>query len=275
MSTALRRGSFPFPNRSATPGEAKEQGRTHAAPRRLRRPWWIRQGLRVLLALLTAVVLVAAVITVLVLRAPSVADAPQLVADSLADHHAPSDDGVVPTKVGDALLATEDSRFYSDPALDPRGVIRAIIGVVSSNGEDGGATIEQQLAKMIYAPGTSIGAELKQVGVAFRLDQKFSKHQILAMYLDEAYFGDGAYGITEAAEHYFGRPAGQLTWGEASLLAGLVQAPSAYDPHGHLRAALARRRHVLDRLVATHQLSSAAAAAAARAPLDPVIPFTG
>jgi len=274
MSTAVRPGSFPIPNQSGTPEEATEQ-RAPGAPRRVRRPWWIRLGLHVLLAAIAFVVLVATVITVLVLRAPSVADAPQLVAENLANHHAPSDNGVVPKKVADALLATEDSRFYGDPALDPRGVVRAAIGVISENGQDGGATIEQQLAKMIYAPGTSIGAELEQVGVAFRLDQKFSKHQILAMYLDEAYFGDGAYGITEAAEHYFGRPPGQLTWGQASLLAGLVQAPSAYDPHGHLHAALARRRHVLDRLVATHQLSPTAAATAGRAPLDPVVAFTG
>lgn len=211
----------------------------------------------------------------LVIQAPSVANAPARVAAILASHHAPSDDGVVPRRVGQALLATEDSRYYSDPALDPLGVARAIIGVVTSNGNDGGATIEQQLAKMLYAPGTSIGAELKQVGVAFRLDQQFSKRQILAFYLDAAYFGDGAYGITEAAGHYFGLPADQLSWGQASLLAGLVQAPTAYDPVGHLSVALLRRRHVLDRLVATGVLTESQAAADAAAPLNPVIPFSG
>jgi membrane peptidoglycan carboxypeptidase len=235
----------------------------------------VRWLLRLVALVVLIAVVVAAGITVLVLRAPSVADAPARVAAILAAHHAPSDDGVVPGKVGQALLATEDSRYYSDAALDPRGVARAVIGVVTANGNDGGATIEQQLAKMLYAPGTSIGAELKQVGVAFRLDQRFSKRQILALYLDAAYFGDGAYGITEAAEHYFGLPAGQLSWGQASLLAGLVQAPTAYDPVGHLSVALLRRHHVLGRLVATGVLTAAQAAAAAAAPLDPVVPFSG
>jgi membrane peptidoglycan carboxypeptidase len=227
----------------------------------------------VLLVILT--VLMAGATALLVLRAPSVDGAPARVAAVLAAHHAESDGGVVPGRVGQALLATEDSRYYDDAALDPKGVVRAVIGVVTHNGNDGGATIEQQLAKMLYAPGTSFGSELKQVGVAFRLDQRFSKEQILAMYLDAAYFGDGAYGITEASQHYFGLPASRLSWGQASLLAGLVQAPTAYDPDGHLSEALLRRHHVLGRLVATGVLTSAQAAAAAAAPLNPVVPFSG
>jgi membrane peptidoglycan carboxypeptidase len=244
-------------------------------PGRGRRRWWARWLRRLVVLLVALIVLVAGTTALLILRAPSVDGAPARVAAILAAHHAPGDDGVVPQRVGLALLATEDSRYYSDAALDPKGVARAVIGVVTHNGNDGGATIEQQLAKMLYAPGTSLGAELKQVGVAFRFDQHFSKRQILAMYLDAAYFGDGAYGITEASLHYFGLPASQLSWGQASLLAGLVQAPTAYDPVGHLSDALLRRRHVLGRLVATGVLTSAQAAAAAAAPLDPVVPFSG
>lgn len=206
---------------------------------------------------------------------PPVAGAPQKVAAILAAHGAPSDRGVIPYKVGKAVLATEDSRFYSDPALDPQGVVRATIGLVTGNGNDGGATIEQQLAKMLYAPGTSLGAELRQVGVAFRLDNRFSKKQILAMYLNAAYFGDGAYGVAAAAEHYFGLPPGKLSWAQASLLAGLVQAPSSYDPRHHLSLARLRQRHVLDRLVATGVLTQAQANRVYAAPLDPTIPFDG
>ncbi len=250
-------------------------GSRSAAPRRRRRPRWATWALRLVAAVVVVVALLAGALAVLVARAPSVADAPGRVAAILAAHGAPSDAGVVPGRVGRALLATEDSRFFSDPALDPQGVARAGLGMITSNGNDGGATIEQQLAKMLYAPGTSFGAELKQVGVAFRLDQHYSKHRILALYLDAAYFGDGAYGVTDAARHYFGLPAGQLSWGQAALLAGLVQAPSAYDPHQHLSAALRRRHHVLDRLVATGVLTRSQAAAAAAAPLHPVTTFAG
>jgi penicillin-binding protein 1A len=212
---------------------------------------------------------------VLVLSSPSVGNAPMLVDAILAAHHDPSDDSHIPVRLGQALLATEDSRFYHDPALDPLGVGRAVIGLVTGNGQEGGATIEQQLAKMLYAPGTSVRAELEQVGVAFRLDAMYTKAHILAMYLDAAYFGDGAYGCTAAAEHYFGVAPGDLSWAQASLLAGLVQAPSEYDPHGHLALARSRQRHVLGRLVATGALSSAEAQTIYAQPLHPAIAFYG
>jgi membrane peptidoglycan carboxypeptidase len=240
------------------------------------RSWrWPRWVLSVIGVIGLLLLLLVAGLLLTVLLAPSVSNAPQRVAVILAAHHAPSDGGVVPTRVSTALLATEDSRYYHDPALDPRGVTRAVIGVVTRNGNDGGATIEQQLAKMLYAPGTGITAELKQVGVAFRLDQHFSKHTILAMYLDAAYFGDGAYGVTAAAEHYFGLRPDQLSWAQATLLAGLVQAPTAYDPHGHLSQARARQSHVLARLVATHSLTQSQANQIFESPLDPAISFYG
>ncbi len=221
------------------------------------------------------VVALALALGVLVLACPSVGNAPRLVDAILAAHHAPSDEGQVPSRLGEALLATEDSRFYHDPALDPLGVGRAVLGMITGDGDEGGATIEQQLAKMLYAPGTTLGAELEQVGVAFRLDAMYSKSRILAMYLDAAYFGDGAYGCTAAAEHNFGLPPGKLSWGQASLLAGLVQAPSEYDPHGHLALARLRQSHVLARLVATGALTSAQARTIYAAPLQPKIRFYG
>lgn len=207
---------------------------------------------------------------------PSVADAPARTAAILAAHHAPSDDGVLPPKVTAALLATEDSRFYQDPALDPQGTVRAGIGLLTGNRNAGGATIEMQLAKLLYTPGRSdVPAEFEQVGLAFKLDARFTKHQILAMYLNAAYFGDGAYGVVAASEHYFGLAPADLSWAQASMLAGLVQAPTAYDPHGHLNLARERQHHVLERLVATHVLTAAKAAHAAAAPLHPAVSFYG
>jgi penicillin-binding protein 1A len=211
-------------------------------------------------AAVSLVVVGAIGLGVLVLASPSVGNAPALVSAILATHHAPSDDGHIPSRLGQALLATEDSRFYHDPALDPLGVGRAIIGLVTGNGSEGGATIEQQLAKMLYA---------------FRFDAMYTKAHILAMYLDAAYFGDGAYGCTAAAEHYFGVPPGDLSWAQASLLAGLVQAPSKYDPHGHLSLARSRQRHVLARLVATGTLTPAEAQTIYAQPLGPAVSFYG
>lgn len=235
-----------------------------------------RWPIRLAAAALVLVVVAGAALLTLLGLTPSARSAPARVDTILAAHGAPSDGGVVPAKVGQAILATEDSRFYSDWAIDPQGAVRAVWGVVSRNPDEGGATIEVQLAKMLYTPGGSDPISLtEQVAMAIKLDQDFSKTQILAMYLDAAYFGDGAYGVTDAAEHYFGVPTGELTWGQASLLAGLVQAPSRYDPHGHLTAALARRAHVLARLVAVGTLTRADVQAIKAEPLQPVVPFYG
>lgn len=244
-----------------------------APPRPRRRHRWLRRFVVVIVVL---ALLLAAGFGVLWATTPSVADAPARTAAILAAHHAPSDNGVLPPKVSAALLATEDSRFYRDPALDPQGVVRATIGLVTGNPNAGGATIEVQLAKLLYTPGRSdLRAELEQVGLAFKLDARFTKAQILAMYLNAAYFGNGAYGVVAASERYFGLPPADLSWAQASMLAGLVQAPSAYDPHGHLTLARERQAHVLERLVATHVLSQAQAAQAAAAPLNPAVPFYG
>lgn len=129
---------------------------------------------------------------------------------------------------------------------------------------------------MLYTPGRSdVVALAEQTVIAFKLAHDYSKTRILAMYLDAAYFGDGTYGITAAALHYFGRPPDQLSWGQAALLAGLVQAPSRYDPHGHLTNALTRRDHVLARLVGVGVLSRDQARMVAAQPLDPVVKFYG
>jgi len=262
--------------RSRTTGEEEEQtaphGRRRQPAHRLRRRYLRRLVGGAVVAVLSALVATVAAVAV----TPSTSDAPARVKAILAEHGSPSDNGVVPVRVGEAVLATEDSRFYSDPALDPQGTLRAAWGLVTANPNLGGATIEVQLAKLLYTPGRSNPAALaEQVVLAFKLDHDFTKTQILAMYLDAAYFGDGAYGVTEAALHYFGREPSQLSWGQAALIAGLLQAPSAYDPRDHLSAALTRRSHVFARLVAVGRLSPAQARADESAPLDPAIPFGG
>ena len=227
-------------------------------------------------ALVVLVVMAVGGLLILLAVTPSAGTAPARVAAMLAANGAPSDNGVVAPKVADALLATEDSRYYSESAIDPQGAARAVWGLITHNPNEGGATIEVQLAKMLYTPKRSDPIALaEQVGIAIKLDNDYSKTHILAMYLDAAYFGDGAYGVTAAAQHYFGLTPSQLSWGQAALLAGLVQAPSSYDPHYHLSAALARRNHVLARLVAVKRLTRAEVQAIDSAPLNPVITFGG
>jgi penicillin-binding protein 1A len=199
---------------------------------------------------------------------PPVEDLRQRVATLLAQHGgAPMQALPHPDRVGEAVLATEDHRFYSHHGVDPIAVGRAL--AASAQGHDtGGATIDQQLAKMIYTPSQAgLMTELEQGVLALKIDSEYPKQTILLSYLNAAYFGHGAYGVGAAAHRYFGRSPSRLTWGQASLLAGLVQAPTAYDPLVHLDAARVRQQHVLDRLVAVGQLTPEQADAAFAAPL--------
>ncbi len=199
---------------------------------------------------------------------PSVADAEQRVATQLAAHGA-RDPGTmpVPNKVGQGVIATEDSRVYSHHGLDVLGMIRAAYGYARGSSDPGGATLDQQLAKNLYTPGeTGLLPKLEQVELSFKFEARYSKPQILEMYLSVVYFGHGFYGLPAAARGYFGVAPNALTWAQASLLAGLVQAPSAYDPYAYPDRARYRQRHVLDRLVATQVLTAVQADAAYAAP---------
>lgn len=226
-------------------------------PRPRRRPRSRRVVRRLLIAVLAALAAGIVALAAGWSATPPVDDAPRLVAAQLADHHAPALSGPVPARVAAALIATEDSRFYGNPGVDYIGVLRAPFGAVTGQ-DQGGSTLEQQLAKNLYGHGaTGPAAQAAQVVLALKLDQAFSKQQILRMYLDDGYYGAGLYGLTAATRGYFGKEPGQLSWAQASLLAGLFQAPSAYDPLTHPAAARARQAHVLDRLVAQHVLSRA------------------
>lgn len=189
--------------------------------------------------------------------------------DFLAAHHAPPLNRLPdPDRVGQALIATEDSRFQSDWGVDPLGVLRGLSGAVTGDPAAGGASLDQQLAKMVYVPdSSSLPSKVEQVMLGVKIDATYSKAEILTAYLNKAYFGHGFSGVESASRGYFGVASAQLSWTQASLLAGLVQAPSAYDPVVHLARARERQRHVLDRLVVTGVLSRAEANAALAAPL--------
>jgi membrane peptidoglycan carboxypeptidase len=205
----------------------------------------------------------------LLLVTPSVGDAQARAQQLDRLHHAVYPGPAVPGRFAASLVSTEDHRFYSEPGIDVFAIARLIAGRLSGRPDQGGATLYQQLAKMLYTPGRSgIAVEAEQVGLGIKLDLAYPKPQILQMYANVAYFGDNYYGLAAASCGYFGvRPAG-LSWPQAAMLAGLVQAPTADDPITHFAAARAREAHVLGRLAATGALSPAQAASAYRQPLD-------
>jgi penicillin-binding protein 1A len=172
-------------------------------------------------------------------------------------------------RVARAIVAVEDQRFFDHGAIDPVAVGRVLVDTVTHPGSDpGGSTIAQQLAKTLYVrdPGSLIG-RLQAIGLAFKLEHDLSKAEILQLYLNAIFFGHGYYGVAQAARGYFDRAPGALSWRQAALLAGLPQAPSAYDPVAHPTLAWERRREVLRRLAATAVLPSAQAIRLVRAPL--------
>jgi penicillin-binding protein 1A len=173
-----------------------------------------------------------------------------------------------PARLGAAVVSTEDENFYANPAFDvAAGAGRAALATLGTSEDPGGSTISQQLAKRLYPHGGGVWGTLEEIGVGVKLSLDYSHEQVLSMYLNSVYYGNGYWGDAAAASGYFGVSPRRLTWGEAAMLAGLPQAPSAYDPLAHLRLARLRQRHVLDQLVANGHLTAVAADRAFREPL--------
>jgi penicillin-binding protein 1A len=230
-----------------------------------RLPRWLRRALIVILAFALVGVLAFAT---LLLVTPSVGNAPALAEAFDRAHGAAYPGPLVPSRFADSLVATEDHRFYSEPGFDPIAIGRVIIGRVTGQPDQGGATLYQQLAKMLYTQGQAgASVEAEQIILGIKLDLSYSKPQIMRLYADVAYFGRGYYGLAEASCGYFGVTPARLSWPQAALLAGMVQAPTTDNPIAHYTVARAREAHVLGRLVATGRLTAAQAAGAYRAPL--------
>jgi penicillin-binding protein 1A len=219
---------------------------------------WARKLLFRTLAVLGALILLGVVaFGGLLLFTPSAGNAAALAQAQDSSHGVAYPGPAVPTRFADALVATEDHRFYSDPRVDPIAVVRVGWGYLTgSGGLQGGATITQQLAKMLYTPGQSgVRAEAKQVALAVKLNFTYTKPRILQMYADVAYYGQNYYSLGAASCGYFGVPPASLTWPQAAMLAGVVNGPSIYDPLDNPVQAHAREAHVLSRLVATGTLT--------------------
>jgi membrane peptidoglycan carboxypeptidase len=218
-----------------------------------------RIAFRIAKVFLVIVVLFAVAVGLLFLLTPSAGQATALVRAQARDRHITYPGPPVPAYFAQALVATEDHRFYADP-----GVVWRITG----REDQGGSTIDQQLAKNLYTGGHSgFTEDLEQLVMAVKLNQAYSRPQILRMYAEVAYYGHGYYGLEAASCGYFGRPPDRLTLVQAAMLAGVVNAPSYDDPLAYPRQARTRLVHVIGRMAAVGYLTQAQETAALNAPL--------
>ncbi|MGE5146214.1 MAG: transglycosylase domain-containing protein [Candidatus Eiseniibacteriota bacterium] len=167
----------------------------------------------------------------------------------------------VPVALPEAIIATEDRRFYDHFGLDPIGIVRAlVVNTIHGTVRQGGSTITQQLAKNLFlSPERTIKRKVQETLLALWLEQRFSKSQILTIYLNRVYLGAGSYGVDAAAHRYFNKPARSLTLYESAVIAGLLRAPSRYNPANHPEAAADRAAQVLANMVDAGYIDAAQA----------------
>lgn len=181
----------------------------------------------------------------------------------------PVDLSSLPDYVPAAFVAIEDRRFWVHPGFDPVGITRAMASNIKAGRVvQGGSTITQQLAKNLFLTrDQNLKRKVQELMLAVWLEVKFSKQEILALYMNRVYFGAGAYGIEAASQRYFDKPAQQLTVGEAALLAGLLKGPSRYSPVSESERAATRATVVLNSMVDTGIISEAQRDAAVAEPV--------
>jgi membrane peptidoglycan carboxypeptidase len=179
----------------------------------------------------------------------------------------------------DAIVSIEDSRFYLHGAFDLRGTIRALANDLSGNATQGGSTLAQQYVKNALILSTSnqqqqqaaiadtTSRKIRELRMAAQVEHELTKQQLLAAYLNVAFFGNQAYGIQVAAERYFSTSAADLTLPEAAMLAGMVENPSAFDPMNFPQNSLTRRNTVLDRMAQLGYITNAQAQVTEKTPL--------
>ncbi|HEX2972097.1 MAG TPA: penicillin-binding protein 1A, partial [Tepidisphaeraceae bacterium] len=175
----------------------------------------------------------------------------------------------IPMDLRNAVIAVEDRRFYDHSGFDPWSIGRAVLRDVRSGSlAEGGSTITQQLAKNLFLDSDKAWSrKLKELGYAIKINATYSKDEILELYLNSIYFGEGRWGVQGAAQQYFGKPVDKLTLAESALLAGLPKAPSAYSPVKHMPQALERRNLVLSLMKEQHFISDQQYQAAVATPI--------
>jgi penicillin-binding protein 1A len=176
----------------------------------------------------------------------------------------------IPTHLVQAVIATEDVRFFDHPGLDYIGMVRAAWTNLRHGGKkiEGASTITQQLARSLFlSPERSYERKIRELILAYKMEAVTSKEQILETYLNQIYFGQGAYGVASAAQSYFGKDLSKLTLAEAAFLAGLPKSPSRFSPFTAYERAKKRQEHVLTRMVEAGFITEAEREAAAAEPL--------
>ena len=164
--------------------------------------------------------------------------------------------------VKNAVISTEDRTFWKNPGFSIKGMGRAALGLILNRGQisGGGSTITQQLAKnALLTQKQTFSRKVEELFFAIEINHVYSKKDILTMYLNKAYFGNGVWGVEDASQKYFGKNASQLTIGEGATLAGILRNPSKYNPIDHMSYALSRRNLILNLMVDNKKLSNSRA----------------
>src|SRR6516225_9413417 len=233
-----------------------------------RRSWQFRLALGVVKVVTVVIALFLAGVALLYAFTPSAGQATRLAEAQAAGHHIAYPGPPVPQYFAEALVATEDHRFYADPGVDPLALVRAAASWITGHTDGGGSTIDQQLAKNLYTSGHSSFPQIvEQVALAVKLNRTHSRAGILRLYAEIAYYGHGYYGLQAASCGYFGRTPAHLTVVQAAMLAGAVNAPTYDDPLAYPAQARSRLVHVIDRMTAVGYLTEEQQAAALNVPL--------
>ena len=175
----------------------------------------------------------------------------ELLAEFYMENRIPVSLSQVPPHVRQAFIATEDPRFYHHSGIDISGIVRAAFqNLRAGRVVQGGSTITQQLAKQLFLDSEkTLSRKVREALLALQIERRYSKDEILSIYLNQVYLGSGAYGVEAAANRYFGKSVGELTLGEAAVLGGLPAAPNKYSPVNNLSRCYQRRQHVLQRMM--------------------------
>jgi len=178
----------------------------------------------------------------------------------------------IPKKLQQALLATEDRQFYEHSGVDLKGIVRAIgRDIMAGEFVEGASTLTQQLSKTLFlTPQKTLERKLKEAFLAFQLERRYTKDEILELYLNQVYFGSGAYGVEAAAQKFFGKPVNRLNISECAMIAAMPKAPSVYSPLVNPDLAIQRRNLVLRQMRDVGVISRAQYKAAKNLPFDPV-----
>jgi penicillin-binding protein 1A len=175
----------------------------------------------------------------------------------------------IPVDMQNAVIAMEDQNFFHHFGISPRGIMRALLrDVLHRRSAQGGSTLTQQLSKLIFLkPEKTLGRKVKEMVLALQIERNFSKQEILALYLNQIYFGNGVYGVQSASKLYFGKDVSEMTLGECAMLTGLIPSPERFSPFSSQERARQRRHLVLQRMKEEKYITEAERAAADAEPI--------